>query len=295
MSRPKAKQPAAEPGNLGAWLGAAVERYRRAGAALGQISPEARDEALYLMLSALGLPLESGPEVLERVPTPAERRRLESVLRRRLEDKVPAAYLTGEAWLAGHRFRVDHRALIPRSYFLEIIPKIRMQRRTLRLADVGTGSGCLAILLAHRFPRARVDAIDVSPGALELAALNVSDHGLAGRVRLWRSDVFDAVPPARYDVILSNPPYEPTARVERLPAEFRREPRLALDGGRDGLDVIRKLLRQAPARLNPGGRVLIEVGGLRRAMEREFGGLGLRWLRTQDGSDCVCSISAAAL
>jgi len=160
---------------------------------------------------------------------------------------------------------------------------------------VCTGSGCLAILLAHAFPDAEIDAIDVSKSALEVARINVRAHGLADRVKLRLSDVFDSVPPATYDVILSNPPYEPSARVDALPPEFRREPRLALDGGADGLAVIRKLLGQARERLVPRGAVLIEVGGLKSAMDREFAGLCAQWLPTRDGSDCVCAIRADRL
>src|SRR5262249_47758522 len=152
--------------------------------------------------------------------------------------RVPAAYLTREAWLGEHRFYVDERVIIPRSYFLELIPRLRGRPR--RIVDVCTGSGCLAILLAHRFPEAKVDAIDLSPGALAVAAINVRAHGLGKRVTLHRSDVFAAVPPAAYDLIVSNPPYEPSALMAGLPEEFRKEPRMALDGGRDGLDIIRR-------------------------------------------------------
>ncbi len=305
------------------WLDFAVRRYQQADLALGQVAVSAHDEALYLLLRTLGLPLDSGIEILNRRISAAERSKLSAMLRRRVAGRVPAAYLTGEAWLGEHRFSVDKRVIIPRSYFLEIIPKLKLRndvaasvnvaasghvaasvsewsastrsRSRPRIADVGTGSGCLAILLAHRFPGARVDAIDVSPSALAVARVNVRAHRLASRIHLFRSHVFDAVPRARYDLILSNPPYEPSSRMDHLPPEFRREPRLALDGGRDGLDVIRKLLRQAPTRLNPDGRVLIEVGGLRAAINREFASLRPRWLRTQDGSDCVCEIEAARL
>jgi ribosomal protein L3 glutamine methyltransferase len=163
------------------------------------------------------------------------------------------------------------------------------------VTDVCTGSGCLAVLLARHFPQATVDAIDLSADALEVAKINVRAHRLTRRVRLHRSDVFDRVPAVKYDVILSNPPYEPSAHCDALPDEFKREPRLALDGGADGLAIIRKLLRQARTRLKPHGLVLIEVGGLREVMDREFAGLEPHWLHTADGSDCVCIIHAARL
>jgi ribosomal protein L3 glutamine methyltransferase len=294
------KNPATDPlegtkglATLGEWLRFAEAAYARAGAVFGQVATNAHDEALYLLLHTLGLPLASGPRVLARRLTAAEAGRVSAVFRRRLVERVPAAYLTREAWLGEDRFYVDERVIIPRSYFLEIIPELPEGSR--RIADVCTGSGCLAILLARRFPRATVDAVDLSADALAVAKINVGAHRLTRRVRLWRSDVFDAVPPAKYDLIVSNPPYEPSARVAALPAEFRQEPRLALDGGADGLDVIRRLLRQARTRLEPAGRVLIEVGGLRAAMRREFSALAPRWLKTADGSDCICEIRADPL
>jgi ribosomal protein L3 glutamine methyltransferase len=285
------------PGTLGQWLQWAEAAYARVGAAAGQMATDAHDEALYLLLHALGLPWSSGAEVLPRRLTGPESRRVAALFRRRLVDRVPAAYLTREAWLGDDRFYVDERVIIPRSYFLEIIPRLAAGPADgpARIADVCTGSGCLAILLARHFPQAAVDAIDLSPAALAVAKINVADYRLTRRVRLWRSDVFAAVPPARYDLIVSNPPYEPSALVAALPEEFRQEPRLALDGGTDGLDVIRRLLRQARTRLQPGGRVLIEVGGLRRAMSREFQALQPRWLATADGSDCVAEFRAARL
>lgn len=296
------------PETPGAWLRLAEQWYRRHKLALGQITTNAHDEALYLILHTLDRPLDSGVEVLTRRLNAAQRRKLAAVFRRRVAGREPASYITREAWLGDLRFYVDERAIIPRSYFLEIIPglgaeeefgdpalKLGVNRgQVRRVADVCTGSGCLAILLARHFPKARVDAIDLSVGALEVARINVQAHRLSRRVRLFRSDVFDAVPAAKYDVILSNPPYEPSAVCAALPEEFQREPRMALDGGADGLDIIRKLLRQARSRLQPQGVVLIEVGGLRPAMEREFATWRPRWLTTQDGSDCVCVLRPPA-
>ncbi|MFA5057526.1 MAG: 50S ribosomal protein L3 N(5)-glutamine methyltransferase [Opitutaceae bacterium] len=285
---------------LGEWLAFAEAEYARRGLALGQVATSAHDEALYLLLRTLGLPLDSAVAVLDRRLTPAENAAVERVLHRRILDRVPAAYLTREAWLGRHRFYVDERAIIPRSYFLEIIPQLPRLRGkkpagVRRAADVCTGSGCLAVLLARRFPRARIDAIDLSADALAVAKINVEQHGLAGRVTLHRSNVFAAVPPARYEVILCNPPYEPSALMRTLPPEFKQEPRLALDGGRDGLDIIRRLIAQARDRLTDDGLLLIEVGGLRTAMEAAFGHLHLRWLATGDGTDCVCLIEARRL
>jgi len=289
----------------GDWLEFAVALYEEHDLALGQIATEAHDEALYLILHTLELPMDSDERVLSKKLTTAQRRALTDVFRRRVVDHMPAAYITREAWLHDLRFYVDERVLIPRSYFLEIIPQLGEEagsddaalqlKNVRRVVDVCTGSACLAIVLAKHFPQAQVDAIDLSPDALEVAKINVREHGLTKRITLHQSDVFDAVPPVKYDVILSNPPYEPSAHCDQLPVEFTREPRLALDGGRDGLDIIRKLLRQARDRLTPQGIVLIEVGGLGPAMDREFAALKPRWLPTADGSDCVCLIEAARL
>jgi len=284
---------------LRAWVAFAEQVYAQAGLALGQVATNAHDEALYLFLRTLEWPLDSDPAVFDRPLAPAQRIALRTVLTRRAVDRTPAGYLTREAFLGDHRFYVDERVIIPRSYFLEVIPTLSAHLpegvEVKRAVDVCTGSGCLAILLALQFPKARVDGIDLSPDALEVAAINVKAHGLSRRVRLHRSDVFAQVPPAAYDVILSNPPYEPSAVCDNLPEEFRQEPRLALDGGKDGLDIIRRLLREARDRLAPQGIVVIEVGALQPAMNREFRALKLQWLPTVDGSDCICLIRAERL
>ncbi len=322
---------------LGDWLCWAERQYARHRLALGQVAATAHDEALYLLLHTLDLPLESPATVLRRKLTAGETARVKEVFQRRIKDHVPAAYLTHEAFLGEHRFHVDERVIIPRSYFVELLPQIaellgcragsptppsgaRQSRRSTvastrrrnarrggvsdpalqlnpvkRAADVCTGSGCLAILLARQFPAAKVDAIELSPDALAVAKFNVAQHRLTGRVKCIRSDVFDAVPRVKYDLILSNPPYVPTRELRGLPAEFRREPAMALDGGGDGLDIIRKLLLQARDRLRPRGLVVLEVGGLRAAMDRAFPELDLHWLPTGDGEDCVCFIQAHRL
>jgi len=291
---------AARCATLGDWLRFAEKLYARERLALGQVAATAHDEALYLLLRTVGLPLDSEARVLGKRLSAAQNTAVEAMLRRRAVDRVPAAYLTHEALLGGLQFYVDERVIIPRSYFVEIIPAqlsawLPAGKPIRRVADVCTGSGCLAILLARHFPDAKVDAIDLSPAALEVAARNVRAHRLTRRVALHRSDVFANVPAVKYDVILSNPPYEPTAHVDAQSPEFRAEPRLAHDGGRDGLEIIRPLLRQARTRLAPHGIVLIEVGGLRAAMDREFASLQPHWLHTEDGADCVCVIHAVRL
>lgn len=305
-AKPVSRKPAAKtqkvvgPVTLGDWLKHAIERYRKTGAALGQVATNAHDEALYLIMRTLALPLDSQSTVLQHKLTTAEVMAVEKVLDRRLVQRIPAAYLTREAFLGEYRFYVDERVIIPRSYFLEIIPQqldawLVNPTKVKRVADVCTGSGCLAILLAHHFPQAQVDAVDLSKDALDVARINVKNHKLTKRVKLHHSDVFDSVPKVKYDVIISNPPYEPSAHCDQLPAEFHREPRMALDGGKDGLDVIRKFLRQSRERLQPHGVVLIEVGGLQRAMDKAFPELDLYWMHTADGSNCVCLIQAERL
>lgn len=291
----------AQPKTLGGWLRLAARLYLREKVALGQVATDAHDEALYLLLRILGLPLDSMASVLKNKLTATEQVKVTEMMRRRVFERVPAAYLTREAWLGEHRFYVDERVIIPRSYFLEIIPgqlndwlpeygtKVKL------VADVCTGSGCLAVLLAHHFMAARVDACDLSAAALEVAKINVREHRLARRVKLLESDVFDSVPAEKYDVIICNPPYEPSALVDEQAPEFAAEPRLAHDGGADGLGIIRKLLRQARTRLAPHGVVLIEVGGLRAAIDREFAALEPHWLHTEDGADCVCLFHASRL
>lgn len=300
--------PTSQLATLGAWMDFAEDVYARAGLALGQITDNAHDEALYLFLRTLDWSLESGPEVLEKPLAPAQRIALREVLHARAVKRIPAAYLTKEAWLGGLRFHVDERVIIPRSYFVELIPALAELlppgTEVKRAVDVCTGSACLAILLAAEFPRAQVDGIDLSPAALEVAALNVKAHSAAGgpgkRVKLHRSDVFDALPAPRraedgYDIILSNPPYEPSAHVDNQDPEFAAEPRMAHDGGADGLVIVRKLLRQARERIAPHGVVAVEVGGLRRAINREFAALKPEWLETEDGSNCVFVVRAARL
>lgn len=284
----------------GEWLEFAANALARHGVALGQTATNAHDEALYLILRTLGLPLECEARLLSRPLSAAHRARLEDTFRRRIVGRVPAAYLTREAWLGQHRFHVDERVIIPRSYFLELIPDVLAahlppRRPVHRILDVCTGSGCLAILLAHAFPRARVDGCDLSADALEVARINVRDHRLEGRVALHQSDVCAGVPPGSYDLIVSNPPYETTAWVEAQEPEFAAEPRLAHDGGRDGLAIIRKLVRQAGARLEPHGLLAIEVGGLHAAIEREFASRRPEWLPTHDGSNCVVLFRAEHL
>lgn len=283
------------------WVRFAVSVYRRENLFFGQGCDNAYDEALYLIQSVLHLP-SGGPETFfDARLTVSEIAEIKSALAKRVIERVPAAYIVRETWLGGYRFYVDERVIVPRSYFAEIIPGELMNwiadaGEIARVADVCTGGGSLAVLAALAFPQARVDAFDISVPALEVAQKNIDDYGLSDRVRAIESDVLDNVPAGtRYDIIISNPPYEPTALRGTLPAEFRHEPDNALFSGRDGMTVIRKLMRQAVKFLAPGGLLLMEVGGLRETLEEAFPQIEFNWLPTEDESDCVCLIHASEL
>ena len=204
--------------------------------------------------------------------------RVEALATRRIGERVPVAYLLKEAWLAGQPFYVDERVIVPRSHIARLLREPVLARRQVRrVLDLCTGSGCLAILAARAFPGALVDAADISPAALAVARKNVARYRLGRRVRLTRSDLFSGVRAARYDLILSNPPYVSLPAMEGLPAEYRHEPRVALDGGSDGLDFVARILAAAPAHLEPEGLLICEVGDAQAAVRRRFARLRLGW------------------
>ncbi len=289
------------------WVRFAVSLFTRKNLFFGHGMASAFDEAVYLIGHTLSLPADGPETFFDARLTAPEIAAVKTALFRRAVERVPAAYITREAWLGGLRFYVDERAIVPRSYFVEIIPDQILPwipgmdaDAVENVADICTGGGSLAILLARAFPRAHVDAADISPDALEVARKNVSDYGLEKRISLWESDVFDSVVPAKecaangYDVIVCNPPYEPEALRATLPEEFRKDPDTALFSGADGLDVIRKLFPQVAKRLARNGVLLVEVGGLREALEEAFPRLAIDWLATEDGADCIAAISASA-
>jgi len=281
----------------GDWLRFGERLLGRSGAAHGQGFLDAGEESATLLAHALGLPWEALEEALTKpMPGPASAR-LRDLLERRALDKEPTAYLTGEMWFGGLRFRVDSRVLIPRSYLVECLPLLVDQlgaEGVRRAADACTGSGCLAILLAKAFPRAAVEATDLSADALEVARLNVRDHGLENRIPLRLTDGLAGVK-GPLELIVSNPPYEPEDLRATLPAEFQKEPAMALFSGEDGLAVIRSLLVQSAELLAPRGLLVMEVGGLRGAIEVAYPRLELAWLPTADGSDCVLSVTREQL
>ncbi len=266
-------------------------RLQRARLHYGHGTDNAGDDAAALVWHALGLPLQAGARRLARAPRPAQLATLESLVRRRVAERVPVAYLTGRCWFAGLEMHVDERVLIPRSPIAELVEDAFRPwidpARVRRIVDVGTGSGCIAIACALAFPRARVDALDLSPGALEVARINIRAHGLGRRVRPLLSDHFSALGDDSYDIIVSNPPYVGRREMAGLPAEYRHEPGMALAAGRDGLDSVRVLLAQAAARLRPGGLLVVEVGNSERAVRRAWPRLPFTWLEFARGGGGV--------
>lgn len=292
--------PVNELATLRDWLRWAVSRFGEAKLTFGHGTTNAYDEAVYLLLHALHLPLDRLEPFLDAHLTQQERTQLAQLFARRIDDRVPAAYLTNEAWLGDFRFYVDERVLIPRSFIAELLPDglaafVGDPDDVTSALDLCTGSGCLAILLAHAYPNADVDAADLSSDALAVALRNVSDYGLAARINLIRSDLFANLPEKSYDLIISNPPYVNGVAMESLPPEYRHEPALALEGGDDGMDAVRVILREAPRFLSPKGVLVVEVGHNRDAAEAAFPRLPFTWLSTTGLDDGVFLLTREAL
>jgi ribosomal protein L3 glutamine methyltransferase len=259
----------------------AARRLRRASLHYGHGTTNAGDEAAFLVLRGLGLPFEAPTD---RPVGTQERARIARLLERRIREHTPVAYLLNEAWLAGEQFYVDRRVIIPRSHIAGLLQEcVRpwLARAPRRVLDLCTGSGCLAVLAAKAFPRARIDASDVSSAALEVAARNVARHGLGARIALVPSDLFSGLRGRRYDLILCNPPYVTAASMRSLPVEYRHEPRLALAGGHDGLNFVRRLLRQAPEHLTARGLLVCEIGRGRKTLERAYARTPFAWSQAQ--------------
>ncbi|OZI70721.1 50S ribosomal protein L3 N(5)-glutamine methyltransferase [Bordetella genomosp. 12] len=278
----------------------AVSRFHAGAVALGHGSDNAWDEAVYLVLHGLHLPPDTLDPFLDARVLSEERDRVLSLIDRRVNERIPAAYLTQEAWLRGQRFYVDQRVIVPRSPIAELLdhglsPWVQDPESVDRALDMCTGSGCLAILAALAFPHARVDAVDVSADALAVAGRNVADYGLEDRVALHQSDLFDALPEAAYDVIVCNPPYVNSQSMAELPAEYRAEPSLALAGGLDGMDLVRRILQAAPRYLTPQGVLVLEIGHERDHFEAAFPDLQPLWLDTEQASDQILLLTREQL
>lgn len=270
----------------------AVSRFNEAELFFGHGTHNAYDEAAYLILHTLHLPLDTLDPFLDARLTATELGVVLNILERRVKERVPAAYLTHEAWLGDFKFYVDERVIVPRSFIAELLrerlaPWVADPDAVESGLDLCTGSGCLAILMAHAFPNAMIDAVDISEDALDVAQRNVLDYGLDEQVILLRSDLFSGLQDQRYDVIVSNPPYVNAESMEALPEEYRREPSLALASGEDGLDHIRTILRDAPKHLNQGGLLVVESGHNRDTLEGAFPHLPFTWLETSAGDEFV--------
>ena len=289
-------------------LGEAVrdgaQRLEDAQVAFGHGTSDAAQEALWLACGVLGMTWQETCDSLD-MPLAAERdKALADLVTRRIATRKPAAYLLHEAWLGKHRFYVDERVIVPRSFIFELMPTGDRPLvppfgtsglSPVSVLDLCTGSGCLAILAALAFPQASVDAADLSAAALEVAKRNVADYQLGGRIRLVESDLFAGLKGRKYDLIISNPPYVKASAMRKLPEEYRREPAMALASGVDGLEHVRVILAQAHRHLNPGGLLVVEIGRNRKALEKAYPGLPFEWPRTSGGAGFVFTLPREAL
>lgn len=283
---------------LADWVRWGASRFREAGIVFGQGSESALDEAYFLVLHALHLPEDVPAAYLDTRLTPAEAEAVKALLRTRILTRRPAAYLIGEIGFAGLRFHVDERVLIPRSPFAELIGhgfRPWLAEPPARVLDLCTGSGCIGIATATVFDEAEVELADLSADALAVAARNVERHGLADRVRARQSDGFSGLQGEVYDLILCNPPYVPQAEWAALPAEFHHEPAMALAAGEDGMDLVARLLAEAPRHLSPQGWLFCEVGGSQNEFEARWPDLPVTWALFANGGDGIFCIDRATL
>ena len=262
--------------NLGELVARTAKRFAAAKLHYGHGTDNARDEAAYLVLRGLDLPFHADA----RIPVDdADLRRVERLVRRRITERIPTAYLLNEAWLDGLPFYVDRRVIVPRSHIAGLLHS--WPGRVRRVLDMCCGSACLAVLAARAFPFAKVDAVDISDASLAVAERNRQLHGLQRRIELVRSDLFSRLRGRRYDLIVTNPPYVPQAAMRRLPREYRYEPGLALGAGDDGMDLVARILEAAPDHLYPGGALLCEIGDNRRAFTQRYPRLPVSWPLTE--------------
>lgn len=278
----------------------AVTRFNSAKLCFGHGSSNAFDEAAYLILHTLNLPLDKLDPFLDAQLLPDEVRAVLKALDQRATERLPAAYITNEAWLGGYRFYVDPRVIVPRSFISELIPDqfapwVDEPDSVKRILELCTGSGCLPIMLADAFPNAKVDAVDISADALAVARRNVEDYELQGRIMLIKSDLYANVPQKKYDLIISNPPYVNSDSMGQLPEEYRHEPSIALDGGPDGMALVRNIVAGAKQRLTEQGILMVEIGHERAHAEAAFPELDFTWLSTSAGDDMIFLLRADQL
>jgi ribosomal protein L3 glutamine methyltransferase len=278
----------------------AVTRFNGAKLFFGHGSSDALDEAAYLILHTLKLPLDKLDPFLDATLLPDEVHQVLAVIERRAVERVPAAYITNQAWLGSYAFYVDERVLVPRSFIAELIPEsfspwVEDAFAVENILELCTGSGCLAIMMADAFPNSVVDAVDISADALAVAEQNIRDYKLEGRVNPILSDLYANVPFKKYDLIVTNPPYVNSASMSALPPEYLHEPQIGLAGGEDGMDLVRKIVEGAADYLTPDGILMVEIGNEREYAEAAFGHLGLTWVTTSAGDDMVFLLTADQL
>ena len=270
----------------------AVSQFEAAGLSYGHGTDNAYDDAAYLILHTLHLQPSHLQPFFDARLLPHEKKAVLAVLQRRICERKPSAYLTREAWLGEHRFYVDERVIVPRSFIGELLqqqlqPWVEYPELIHSALDLCTGSGCLAILMADTFPDAQIDAADLSADALAVAERNIVDYGMQERITLLQSDLWSGLQGRRYDLIISNPPYVNAPSMASLPAEYLAEPEMALASGEDGLDAVRQILSQAPQHLTPHGVLVVEIGHNREALEAAFPELPFTWLETSGGDGFV--------
>ena len=285
--------------SLSGLIAASAERLTQAGVAFGHGTQSAFDEAVWLVLWRLGLPLDTDlDEVAEQPVTPEQQAACASLIEERITTRKPAAYLTQEAWLQGVSFYIDERAIVPRSLIAEVLADgtidAWLSDQTKQVLDLCTGNGSLAVLAALAWPDVQVTGADISDDALAVAAINLERHDLQERVKLVHSDGLSALP-GPFDLILCNPPYVCQASMDALPAEYRAEPELALAGGADGMDFVRQLFKDAPARMSEHAVLVLEIGNEVKHFISAFPGLEVAWLDTSAGDDQVLLITREAL
>ena len=278
----------------------AVTRFNDAKLFFGHGSAEAFDEAAYLILHTLKLPLDKLDPFLDARLLPEEVLQVLAVIERRAIERIPAAYITRQAWLGSYAFYVDERVIVPRSFIAELVPQqfspwVQDPYAVENILELCTGSGCLAIMMADAFPNSVVDAVDISEDAIAVAEINIREYKLEGRVNPIKSDLYQNVPFKKYDMIITNPPYVNSDSMSKLPQEYLREPQIALDGGSDGMDLVRKIIAGAAERLTPDGILMVEIGNEAEYAEAAFGHLGLTWLTTSAGDDMVFLLTAEQL
>ena len=278
----------------------AVSRFTEAGLFFGHGSDNAYDEAVYLILHTLRLPVDRLEPFIDAKLLKSEVKTVIDIIEQRIKSRKPAAYLTKEAFLGDYRFYIDERALIPRSFIAELIPEqfspwIEDPDNIDSVLELCTGSGCLAIMLADAFPYAQIDATDISSDALEVAKINVKEYGLNERVNLIKSDIYENIKPKRYQLIVANPPYVNNNSMKYLPEEYLHEPQNALAGGKDGMDLVRKIVNEAKNHLTDNGILVVEIGNEYENAINAFDNLELTWLPTSGGDDRVFLIEANQL